>query len=411
MGAPGEQLGSAIIGGLTNLWGQSMANSANSKEAQKNRDFQREERIAAQDWNLEMWNKENEYNTPAAQMQRMIEAGINPSAAAQGISGNGNTAGSIAASQPAQGSLAAPHQNVLSGLANSVNTAWQNELIRSQIMNTDEDTEGKDLENRYNAETYEVRVAIGMQNYENMVKEGKLKDVNVDLAKQLLDHNAKKNGKELELMQKEIDITGKRIDEINQKIEESKKLIEKYESDISLNDVAEDELRTRSALNETNEMKAYYEAQESKARTRVADSQVRVNDAQTGNIQQDTELKKIQADLDKLKKEREELYIKFAEDCNGVPQDAGLGATVYHVWRNHDLWDLIGLATFVPGVGTAGKGAVKGAKTGWQATKNVWKFGKPLYKEARKTGLGKWQSLKKVFQDAHNLGSDLPNWF
>lgn len=30
------------------------------------------------DWNVEMWNKQNEYNSPSAQLQRYREAGINP---------------------------------------------------------------------------------------------------------------------------------------------------------------------------------------------------------------------------------------------------------------------------------------------------------------------------------------------
>ena len=49
-------------------------------------------------FNEYMYNKQNEYNTPAAQMERMKEAGINPLLAAGAISGNGNTA-----AQPAAG--------------------------------------------------------------------------------------------------------------------------------------------------------------------------------------------------------------------------------------------------------------------------------------------------------------------
>lgn len=42
-------------------------NAFNAQEAQKNRDYQ-----------TEMWNKQNEYNTPLAQRQRLKEAGLNP---------------------------------------------------------------------------------------------------------------------------------------------------------------------------------------------------------------------------------------------------------------------------------------------------------------------------------------------
>ena len=42
-------------------------NAFNAQEAQKNRDYQ-----------TEMWNKQNAYNTPLAQRQRLKEAGLNP---------------------------------------------------------------------------------------------------------------------------------------------------------------------------------------------------------------------------------------------------------------------------------------------------------------------------------------------
>ena len=49
----------------------------------------------ANELELERWRLNNEYNTPRAQMERMIEAGINPAAAYQQIS-SGNS------SSPAQ---------------------------------------------------------------------------------------------------------------------------------------------------------------------------------------------------------------------------------------------------------------------------------------------------------------------
>jgi vancomycin permeability regulator SanA len=44
-----------------------MNNDFNAAEAQKVRDFQ-----------LDMWNRENEYNTASAQRQRLSDAGLNP---------------------------------------------------------------------------------------------------------------------------------------------------------------------------------------------------------------------------------------------------------------------------------------------------------------------------------------------
>lgn len=43
-----------------------------------NRLFAEEQAKLENQWNIEQWNRENAYNTPAAQMQRYIDAGLNP---------------------------------------------------------------------------------------------------------------------------------------------------------------------------------------------------------------------------------------------------------------------------------------------------------------------------------------------
>lgn len=81
--------GTSLIGGIANAFGQSSANRTNIK-------LQRE----AQAWQESMWNKQNEYNTPAAQIQRMKEAGLNP--ALMYSQGNVGNAESVKAVPPAQ---------------------------------------------------------------------------------------------------------------------------------------------------------------------------------------------------------------------------------------------------------------------------------------------------------------------
>lgn len=54
------------------------------------------------EWNVEDWNMQNEYNAPKSQMERLIQAGISPAAAAKGISGNGSASSGI--NPTAQGS-------------------------------------------------------------------------------------------------------------------------------------------------------------------------------------------------------------------------------------------------------------------------------------------------------------------
>lgn len=47
-------------------------------------------------FNERMWEKQNAYNTPAAQMSRFMSAGINPGAGANAITGQQNVAGAVA---------------------------------------------------------------------------------------------------------------------------------------------------------------------------------------------------------------------------------------------------------------------------------------------------------------------------
>lgn len=63
----GVGLASSIVGGL---FGKSQQNSANKANLLLARE--------QNDWNEKMWEKNNEYNSPVAQKQRLIEAGINP---------------------------------------------------------------------------------------------------------------------------------------------------------------------------------------------------------------------------------------------------------------------------------------------------------------------------------------------
>ena len=60
-------LGSAVLGTGANIISTAMTNRANERMQQRQNA-----------WNLEQWERNNAYNSPAAQMQRLKAAGINP---------------------------------------------------------------------------------------------------------------------------------------------------------------------------------------------------------------------------------------------------------------------------------------------------------------------------------------------
>lgn len=73
--------------------GTNIANNVVQKRMAET-NFERNKEMAEYQWNkeLEMWNRQNEYNSPKAQMQRYIDAGLNPNlVAGQGSSGNATT--------------------------------------------------------------------------------------------------------------------------------------------------------------------------------------------------------------------------------------------------------------------------------------------------------------------------------
>ena len=52
--------------------------AAQKEENQKNRDWNLNLAHQQNAWNIEQWNRENAYNSPAAQMARFRDAGLNP---------------------------------------------------------------------------------------------------------------------------------------------------------------------------------------------------------------------------------------------------------------------------------------------------------------------------------------------
>lgn len=108
----GEQWGGTIGAGVAtvgNIISTYMSNKANAEEAEKDRKFQELMAQRANDWSIQQWNRENAYNDPTAQMERLKRAGLNPNL----VFSNGSLNNSAAPSpsvQMASGSSAAGSQ-------------------------------------------------------------------------------------------------------------------------------------------------------------------------------------------------------------------------------------------------------------------------------------------------------------
>lgn len=113
-----------------------------------------------QEWQESMWNKNNQYNSPIAQLSRAKAAGINPNAV---FGSNGSSVAATMPQQPqipsAPGGMSAPgFPSLFGGLSQdmreSILLGKQRELLDAQIKNiqsntksTDADVERKNMEN------------------------------------------------------------------------------------------------------------------------------------------------------------------------------------------------------------------------------------------------------------------------
>ena len=90
----------ALIGAIGAIGGAALGAASNNKnisQNQMNNEFNAQEAQKARDFQLQMWNKQNEYNSPSNQRRLLAEAGYNPYL---GFEGSG-TAQSVGSTSPA----------------------------------------------------------------------------------------------------------------------------------------------------------------------------------------------------------------------------------------------------------------------------------------------------------------------
>lgn len=219
------------------------------------------------DWNLAQWNRENEYNSPASQMQRMAMAGINPNDAAAAIAGNDSSSGSAMASAPGSPSTpGAPNPtDDTVGLASQIigigSDVYQyldsgKELIQAQA-NESESAAKEHDSNTYlnNTVKYEaLKAEVDKSLYElsyTMPEEYKniMADTDKKLADKLFtDAGTKKVNQEVTNLVQQLKNLKAQEREINQNIRESKQRIAKMKKEMSLMTTEEEKNRATVAL-------------------------------------------------------------------------------------------------------------------------------------------------------------------
>lgn len=126
----------AIIGAGATLAGSLFNAGSTAKQNKKNREFAQQQYEREKADSLDMWNKQNSYNSPEQQMQRLKAAGLNPHM----VYGNGsavNTAGDIKTphANPYKGE--APQLDVPEAVNSYFNTQTNQQVLSNQKLQGD----------------------------------------------------------------------------------------------------------------------------------------------------------------------------------------------------------------------------------------------------------------------------------
>lgn len=163
---------------------------------------------AQNEWNLQQWERENEYNDPSAQLERYIQAGINPVWAlgngdpgnAQHLESGSPEPAAVPTIEPWRvnpeydptklNNIVGASQNLVNSLqgftklgleATDVETRRQAQQSQAGVNLAEalwkkSQTAGQDIYNNLNIDTYSTLVGFKQQEYENLIKQGKKTD-------------------------------------------------------------------------------------------------------------------------------------------------------------------------------------------------------------------------------------------
>lgn len=126
-------IGSSVVQNSQNRQNVRETNQMNYKINQMNNQFNERMAMQQRDFQENMWNKENEYNTASAQRQRLEEAGLNPYLMMNGGSaGTAQSVGTGASASSAGSAVMQPFQADYSGIGSSIGNIFQYELMQSE---------------------------------------------------------------------------------------------------------------------------------------------------------------------------------------------------------------------------------------------------------------------------------------
>lgn len=328
-------VGSALITSGVNLVGGLFgAHKNNQNQAalmQKQIEAQKQLQRNQNQWNLEMWNKQNEYNTPFNQRSLYEDAGLNPSY----FLGQGNgTAGSVQSSTMSAPSAPTPAGDY--GFLGSIgSTILQQELLKSEIHKNNADAgytgammKTEDLlrdaklnflkaqEGLTQAQKGEVDAKIenlkANTEYQKALKG--LTDTDRQIQEVVLQYIPLMQKQQLENLKAEYEL---KLSEVGK----NEALVESIKASIRLIDQQIKESESRIAVNNQEIKESNSRIQVNNQSINESKSRVKVNNASVKNINADTSGKNIQNEINEdtkgVQKVGEYVHVG-AEAANGV---------------------------------------------------------------------------------------------
>jgi hypothetical protein len=200
----------SVVSGAIGAKTTSDTNKTNLKINQMNNDFNAREAQKARDFQLSMWNKENEYNSASSQRNRLEQAGYNPymsDAQAGTAAGMSGTSAASAAGAPPQVPYTPDFQSVGVNLASALKMMSEkkqtdienlnmSDLLRSQIWQNIGATDWRNASpeaRTYNLSQGRLAAELGMASLEENLSNQRWSNnlLVANIANSLLDAEAK----------------------------------------------------------------------------------------------------------------------------------------------------------------------------------------------------------------------------
>lgn len=220
-------IGGWINGAIANTWNiASGIGSFVQKKKQLNKylDFQREENQKTRDynlnlakqqnqWNIDQWNRENEYNTPLNQMNRYKSAGLNPDL----MYGQQNLSAASPEMTAGEGATPMDYSPVANGptigeaasiAANARLTNAQAKLAESQADKVDSETVGQTINNEWLPKLLKGQTEINEAEVKQKLADAGLKGKQIEVAVEqikVMQQSVKESQKKIEDLQSQME--------------------------------------------------------------------------------------------------------------------------------------------------------------------------------------------------------------